>query len=302
MIVSALVLLFLMYVVAPVIEFIVAAWPFILAAVGVFIAVVIYQALRDDNAPASDNQGNARSTHDSKPPVALRQPDPVRTFAHRTRGGSSSQAEPSNGGDALTAARRAFNPGLEGGLSGEAAATIAALSMHGARGINKDARPKGSKPYKSSGEQSMNRQRMTTSNSHAADVPPGVPTRGLVIMEEPLNKILQGRKTMELRSKHNRQLGLIALIRKGSGKIYGVAEIVESIGPMSFDEFRAHANEHAVEPERLREIFYMGWNHGWRLRNIVSLKSPVSYIHKGMSQVKLDPGAIEALSRQLARI
>lgn len=302
MIVSALVLLFLAFVVVPVIEFIVEAWPFILGAVGVFVAVVIYQALRDDKDPASENQENARSTHDSKPPAALRQPGPARSSAYRPRGGSSNQAEPSNGGDALTAARKAFNPGLEGGLSGEAAATIAALSMHGARGINKDARPHESKPNTSSREKGMNRQRMATSNSHAADVPPGVPTRGLVIMEEPLNKILQGRKTMELRSRHNRQRGLIALIRKGSGKIYGVAEIVESIGPMSFDEFRAHANEHAVEPERLREIFDMGWNYGWRLRNIVSLKSPVSYIHKGMSQVKLDPGAIEALSRQLARI
>lgn len=302
MIVSALVLLFLMYVVAPVIEFIIVAWPFILAAVGVFIAAMIFQALREGDDPGSETQGYTRSAQDSKLPAALRQPDPARTSAYQLHGGSSNQAEPPNGEDALTAASEAFHRRLNKGLSGEDAATIAALSMHGARGINKYVGPNESKSCTSSGEKGMNRQRMTPSNSRVVDAPPGVPTRGLVIMEEPLNKILQGRKTMELRSKHNRQLGLIALIRKGSGKIYGVAEIVESIGPMSFDEFCAHANEHAVEPERLREIFDMGWNHGWRLRNIMPLKSPVSYIHKGMSQVKLDPGAIEALSRQLARI
>lgn len=301
MIVSALVLLFVMYVVAPVIEFIVAAWPFILGGIVVLIAVAIYQALHDGNGTVPENQGDARSNRSSKSPAALREPDSTRNFANR-RSGSASYQTWSSEQDARTSARKAYNPGLEGGLSGEAAATIAALSMAGARGINKDAKPSGSKSNASSREKGMDRQRLTTSNSHVVNTPPGVPTRGLVIMEEPLNKILQGRKTMELRSKHNRQLGLIALIRKGSGKIYGVAEIVESIGPMSFDEFRAHAHEHAVEPERLREIFEMGWNHGWRLRNVVPLKSPVSYIHKGMSQVKLDAGAIEALRRQLVRV
>lgn len=186
-------------------------------------------------------------------------------------------------------------------LSKEAANVIFSLSMSGTRRSLQEVKPSGAKPRSLSAVRERDPY-SSTAKRPPETAPQGVPTRGLVIMEEPLNKILQGRKTMELRSKHNRQLGLIALIKKGSGKIYGVAEIVESIGPMSFDEFRAHAHEHAVEPERLREIFDMGWNHGWRLRNIVSLKSPVSYIHKGMSQVKLDPGAIEALSRQLARI
>lgn len=145
-------------------------------------------------------------------------------------------------------------------------------------------------------------QAPSATRSEFSGTGPGVPTRGLVIMEEPLNKILQGRKTMELRSKHNRQLGPVALIKKGSGKIYAVAEIVESIGPMTFEEFQDHAREHAVEPERQKEVFYEnGWNHGWRLKNVKSLKTPVSYIHKGMSQVKLDPYAIDALSRQLTR-
>lgn len=132
--------------------------------------------------------------------------------------------------------------------------------------------------------------------------PPGsrvVPTRGLVIMEEPLAQILSGEKTMELRSKHNRQLGPIALIEKGSGKIYGVAEIVESIGPMSFDKFCSRADEHGVQPHRLREVFDKGWIYGWRLQSVVPLRNPIPYIHKGMSQVKLDPAAIEGLRREL---
>jgi hypothetical protein len=68
---------------------------------------------------------------------------------------------------------------------------------------------------------------------------------------------------------------------------------------MSFEEFLSRAHEHGVEPARLREVFEGGWNYGWRLKNVVHLNSPVSYIHKGMSQVNLDSGAVEELRQQL---
>lgn len=122
-----------------------------------------------------------------------------------------------------------------------------------------------------------------------------VPSRGLVVRAGPLGKILTGNKTLELRSKHNRQLGPIALIQQGSKKIYGVAEIVESIGPMSMAEFKARSPEHGVEPDRLQQVFDEGHIIGWRMANIRRLSIPVPYIHKGMSQVKLDETAIQAL-------
>ncbi|KAB2310673.1 ASCH domain-containing protein [Betaproteobacteria bacterium SCN2] len=138
---------------------------------------------------------------------------------------------------------------------------------------------------------------------NSENIPFIVPTRGLVIMEEPLNKILQGRKTMELRSKHNRQLGPVALIKNGSGKIFAVAEIVESVGPMTYEEFQARAHEHAVEPERQRDVFFeKGWTHGWRLKNVIRLSSPVNYTHNpgAVTYVNLDADAIKELNRQLA--
>lgn len=124
-------------------------------------------------------------------------------------------------------------------------------------------------------------------------------TRGLVIAEEPLNRILSGKKTMELRAKHNRRLGPIALIMKKSKKVFGVARIVESIGPMDFKEFTARAGEHCVEKQRLREVFDQGWIYGWRFAGIKRLRHPVSYIHKGMSQVILDPRAVAEIAAQL---
>jgi hypothetical protein len=128
-----------------------------------------------------------------------------------------------------------------------------------------------------------------------------VPTRGL-IRSEPLGKILSGEKTMELRSKVNRQAGAIALIQKGSGQIFGVAEIGESVGPMEFSEFAARANEHAaVEAERLREVYDSGYTIGWRLRNVKRLQRPVTYTHKpgAVTWATLDAAAIDSLTLTL---
>jgi len=128
----------------------------------------------------------------------------------------------------------------------------------------------------------------------------GVPLRGLVLMADPLEKILTGRKSMELRGRHNRQLGKVALIRKGSGQIFGIADIVESVGPMDMNEFRARIYEHGVESSRLQEVFDKGWTIGWRMANVKKLRYPVPYVHKGMSQVKLDDEAVAGLRAALA--
>lgn len=112
----------------------------------------------------------------------------------------------------------------------------------------------------------------------------GVPMRGLVIMAEPLEKILNGRKTLELRKKNNKMRGPIALIQKGSGKIVGVANIGECIGPMTYSDFAARTHEHGVEASRLRSVFDEGYTIGWKLSDARRLKTPVAYTHK--------PGAV----------
>lgn len=303
LIVSAVVWLFIAYVVVPIWGFIVAFWSLILGLIVVLVLAAIFLPRRDKTLPLQ-SPSKGLPSHSDKISTTPRETERTRDSEKWRNGITSYDTDWKVGRyNPTPVEERVINPGLEGGLSKEAAATIIALTRSASNARRKKGAPLGGlHPNTSTGGEGMDRQRPSLTNNTAVYALPGVPTRGLVIMEEPLNKILQGRKTMELRSKHNRQLGLIALIKKGSGKIYGVAEIVESIGPMSFDEFRAHAYEHAVEPEMLREIFEMGWDHGWRLRNVTRLKSPVSYIHKGMSQVKLDPGAIEALSRQLVRV
>lgn len=302
LIVSALVWLFIAFVVIPIWGLVAAFWPLIVGLIVVLVLGTIFLPERGRKMPSHTPNEELTNPRDKKP-TTLPNPERGRNLENWRSGAVPYNTCRKVGQSrSIPVIERTCNPGLEGGLSKDAAATIVALTRSASNARGKDAPMDGLPPKTSTGRKGADRQHAALTNNTTAYAPPGVPTRGLVIMEEPLTKILQGRKTMELRSKHNRQLGLIALIKKGSGKIYGVAEIVESIGPMSFDEFRAHASEHAVEPERLREIFDFGWNHGWRLRNVTPLTSPVSYIHKGMSQVKLDPQAMAALSRQLVDV
>ncbi len=123
-----------------------------------------------------------------------------------------------------------------------------------------------------------------TKSTFVSSIHSEVPTRGLIIKAEPLEKILSGRKTLELRKKNNKTRGPIALIQKGSGTIVGVANIGECIGPMSYADFVERAYEHDVEANRLRSVYDEGYTIGWKLSKIKRLNTPVTYIHK--------PGAV----------
>lgn len=124
-----------------------------------------------------------------------------------------------------------------------------------------------------------------------------LPTRGLIIRAEPLQKILSGAKTIELRRKANHQRGVIALIQKGSKHIFGLAEVCESVGPMDFPEFCSRSSEHGVEQRRLQEVFDCGYNVGWQLRKVRRLKSPIAYVHRtgAVTWATLDDRAVEEL-------
>jgi hypothetical protein len=129
-------------------------------------------------------------------------------------------------------------------------------------------------------------------------IEPNVPSRGLIIRPEPLEKILSGGKTLELRKKTNKTRGSIALIQKGSRTILGVAEIGDCVGPMSYAEFSARAHEHGVEPARLRQVFDDGYIVGWKLSNVRRLRESVAYTHKpgAVTWVTLDESDRVALS------
>jgi hypothetical protein len=130
-----------------------------------------------------------------------------------------------------------------------------------------------------------------------------VPRKGLIIMADPLEKILSGTKSLELRKSRNLQSGPIALIQKGTGCVMGVAQVSEAISPMSWPEFEARAGEHGVESYRMRAVFGSGYFYGWPLSGVRRLRTPVAYRHRAgaVTWAALDEECVRRLGEQLER-
>jgi len=107
---------------------------------------------------------------------------------------------------------------------------------------------------------------------------------GLIIKEEPLNKILNNEKIWEMRTSNTKKRETIALIKKGSKKIYGVATIVDSLGPLSDQEMIDNISFHKMKRERIEGKKTKKWRHAWVLFNVQKLPYPVSYSHKNGQQ------------------
>lgn len=127
------------------------------------------------------------------------------------------------------------------------------------------------------------------------------PVVALVITDGPLEQILSGRKTWEMRAQHTRKRERIALAKKGSGMIYGVAEIVDSRGPLSIETMHASTSMHGIDPSRIDQPEMAKYRYAWVLTNVRILRQPVPYLHtKGaQSFVKLDGVTSGAIRFQL---
>jgi hypothetical protein len=77
----------------------------------------------------------------------------------------------------------------------------------------------------------------------------------------------------------------IALIQKGSTAIYGIADIVDSIGPLSRAQMIANEAKHRIEPSRLDSPEVAKYRYAWVLANVRRLRHTVPYVHK-LGQVK----------------
>lgn len=81
-----------------------------------------------------------------------------------------------------------------------------------------------------------------------------------------------------MRSSSTQNRGRIALIRKGSGQVVGVADLVEVIGPLDAIARRAHRDKHCIPKEQ--DETSAQWNVAWVLENAKPLVAPVPYNHK----------------------
>ena len=123
--------------------------------------------------------------------------------------------------------------------------------------------------------------------------------KALIIDEPWIGKILRGEKNWEMRKTACHLRGQFALIRKGSGAVVGIAEMIDSLPPIGSRKAYAEAERHhGIPPDRQERAFTDGWATPWVLANARALKKPVAYPHPSgaVVWVNLDP-AIEAAVR-----
>ncbi len=92
--------------------------------------------------------------------------------------------------------------------------------------------------------------------------------------------ILDGRKTWEIRGTATNVRERIALIRAGSGKIVGTCEIVDAVGPLSWDDLAASQDKHCVPGDQIDDVTRRYKRiYGWVMENARALPTPVRYHH-----------------------
>jgi hypothetical protein len=99
--------------------------------------------------------------------------------------------------------------------------------------------------------------------------------RGLIVWSYPLEQILRGSKTWEIRSRAAHVRGRIGLIESGSGTVVGTCELVGCKGPLTREQRRTGARR-AGFPRG--EMIGLG-AYAWVLKDARRLKRPVRYRH-----------------------
>lgn len=107
---------------------------------------------------------------------------------------------------------------------------------------------------------------------------------GLMIRSPWIERILSGHKIWEIRGSRTNVRGTIALIRSGTGKIYGVCELVDVVGPLTLSEMYESATKHCGLVDEMNEGLPYPKTYAWVLNNVRALAEPLPYKHP--------PGAI----------
>lgn len=118
-------------------------------------------------------------------------------------------------------------------------------------------------------------------------------THGLLILKEPLDKILAGTKTWEIRGKATARRGPIALIQSKSGHVVGTCDVVDVVGPLTLAELQRNASRTGFRPNELP----YATTYAWVVRDARRLPEPVPYRHPAgaVIWVRLEPSVLRRL-------
>lgn len=106
--------------------------------------------------------------------------------------------------------------------------------------------------------------------------------RGLIIKAPWTDLIFSGCKTWEIRGAKTNIRGRIAIIQSGTKHIYGYADLVDCIGPLTVDQMNLSSNrkKHSIplKVENEDEMPYPK-TYAWVLDKVEKLKPPIPYKH-----------------------
>ena len=124
--------------------------------------------------------------------------------------------------------------------------------------------------------------------------------RALLIRRPYIDKILDGKKTWEIRGAKTNIRGTIALIASGSGTVIGVCELVDSVGPLTANSFRKNAAKAGMRPSEATLGRYRQ-TYAWMLAKPRYLKKPLPYGHPSgaVIWVNLDRNVEQLVLNQL---
>ena len=116
---------------------------------------------------------------------------------------------------------------------------------------------------------------------------------GIVIADPWIDRILDGQKNWEMRSSSTSVRGPIALIKKGTGTIVGVATLTDCRGPFDKTELLQFVTKHTITEAQLATGAFDKWKYAWVLSDVKRLAHPIAYHHsKGaVIWVRLDSAA-----------
>jgi hypothetical protein len=128
--------------------------------------------------------------------------------------------------------------------------------------------------------------------------------KGLIIDSPHIDNILSGRKTWEMRTTATKHRGPMALIKKGSGLVVGIADLIDSKGPLGTDELMKTEALHLISPERLKSSEVAKYKYAWVLQNPRRLATPISYVHPAgaVIWVNLDGGVSHKVEMSLRQV
>jgi hypothetical protein len=101
--------------------------------------------------------------------------------------------------------------------------------------------------------------------------------KGLIIKSPWIEQILDGQKTWEIRGSNTKIRGNVALIKSGSGKIFGEVTIVGS-RELCLEDYQETKRFHLVDSEKALQLPYKK-TYAWVMENPVLYKEPIPYKH-----------------------